>query len=276
MNESLEEARARVAGRARAATRKVSRLKRATGVEISGSAVDPRRDPKLVAKYNRRQLAAYERDLNSFVSRRTQYVPDAQGRPIKSKTWNEYKRSEAAYNAGVTERFGKVKDIPLPISGQTIGERMDAMTPEHRQAYNPAINAPYKPPTRKSKQIASEKALKKLTRQMKDRLDPRAEGRAARAARDQLKQMLDVINEPDLQAAVDKLTNGQFMTMWNYTQFATNISLNYDVKQRMMSGKEKPWYSEALKQAVRNSHALADWAGSLASDGGLRDDDGPA
>jgi len=261
--QDIESLRAQARARHKAATRKVSRLRTQKGVELTGTKIDPRRDPHLLKRYTTRQLKAYIAQLDSFVDRKTQFVGDARKRPLNPATWGEYAQLEKQYNAKVRAEFDRIAGLKLPHGDQTIGERMAMMTPTHRAAYDPAVNAPYSPPTRKPKNMASDRALRRLTADMRDRLSPSRQRRDTARDRDAFGKMAELINQPDLVKAVKGLSDAQFRVMWNYTGFATDISLSYEASKSMLTEKERPWHSEAMAIAVKDAHALIKWAKSL-------------
>jgi len=55
-------------------TARLNRLKARTGVDLRGSNEDPRRDLKVVAKYNKSQLLDYLAEMNAFMSRSVGYI----------------------------------------------------------------------------------------------------------------------------------------------------------------------------------------------------------
>lgn len=262
-SEELERLRVEARARHRAATRKVSRLKTGRGVNISGTRADPRRDPSRIKSYNSRQLKAYIRDLNQFTDRRVQFVADTRGRPMQASLWRQYKGLEQQYNRVVGERFSRVSDVFLPTSGMTLGERMEMTRPEHPQALSPAVNAPYRPPARQPTNIASERALRQLVRDMKERLKPGHFRKLTKDARQQYEQMTHLTRQSDLDKKVRALTDEQFNVLWNFTPFATAESLKYERAKDLLAGKDKPWQSDVIRNAQESANELVAWASQL-------------
>lgn len=260
--QSIEALRADVARKRRLATRKISRLKQQKGVYVSGTSADPRRDASGERRATSRELRAYSRQLSKFLDRKTQYVGDSSGRPVPAEKWKQYKSQEAAYNDKVHRYFESVADVKLP-NGETVREYMAKTTPDHRQAGNAAVNAPYDPTVRQPKNIASKESLDKLTESMKKRNSADYFAKQNQMSKAQFKQMVEVINEPALSDAVDSLTDKQFAVLWNYTGFATGVSIPYELMMKLLSDQEKPWHSEVSATSVRESYALAKWATTL-------------
>lgn len=260
----LAELRKLARARHRAATRKVSRLRTTHDVELSGTKYDPRRDLGKIKRYTAAQLRTYIGQLNEFTARKTQYVGDAQRRPIKGTMWEQYKALEAKYNERVNTDFANMyADVFLPMSGQTLGERMAATVPTHRQMGSPAVNSPYNPPARKPRNVGSEKALKRLMQNLRDRVKPEYRKRLVDEGRQQYGQMLDVIDQEDLRQAVNSLNDEQFFMLWNYTPFAGAISLNYEIAMKALSSKEQPFHSKQFEDQIGDARALVNWAKSV-------------
>ena len=262
-NPELESLRAQARSRHRAATRKISRLLNVHGAEISGTKVDPRRDLAAIKRYNSVQLKAYIRELNAFTSRTTQFVSDAQGRPVASSLWAQYKSLEAQYNARVNREFDTVKDVYMPRWGMTVGERMAATTPDHRQMGSPAVNAPYAPPTRRPSNVASERALKRLIRDLETRLKPNWRNNQISEGRKQFEQLSSIVGDDKLLKAVRGLTNEQFSLLWNFTPFATAASFVYEVAKAHLSGKQRAFHTDAMQQFSKDTHALVEWVSTV-------------
>ena len=114
--------RATAAAKRKAATRKIARLRRA-GVDLAGTEFDPRVAVDRFKKYNTKQLNASIAKMEAFISRTTQFVGDAKGRPIPRHEFNNYKRNiEKQYNAMIDRKRAKVQNLVLP-NGVTVGER---------------------------------------------------------------------------------------------------------------------------------------------------------
>jgi len=259
----LEAKRELAKSRHRAVGKKISRLKQTNEVKVGGTKYDPRRELKKLERYNARQLDAYVRELNSFMKRETQFVPDSQRRPMKGDQWKQYKELEKQYNNRATSEYSPLADIPLPHTGMTVGERMSMMTPDHPQAGNPSVNNPYKTVQRKPTNVAGAKKLNDLIKDLKKRLDSRFEAKELKRARDEFSQMMAKINMPDMEKAVNSLTPSDFKNLWYLTSFATDISIMYEVSMALISDKDKPWHSDVFDNAVADAMVQIQWAKNL-------------
>jgi hypothetical protein len=267
MADNVDDLRSEIARLRKAVTRKVSRLKQTHDVYLSGTQFDPRRAPRTESKYDSRQLRSYANDLAGFLDRGNQFVPDARNRPIPRDEWRTYKRLESQYNKRVDAYFEQMKDIRLPgfagQQGETLGQRMAKMTPDHRQMGNVNVNAPFQPPNREEGTVSDRSRLAKLTADMRNRLEPGYFGKLIEDSKEQFRQMADLIDEPDLKGLTEGITDEQWAALWNYTPFATGVSILYENQLKLLSDKEKPYNSDILRNSVAASVELAKWARTL-------------
>jgi len=243
----------------RNATKKISRIKTRHGAMVTGSEFDPRRATKLPAHYTQDQLIAYSARLADFLSRSHQFVPDAAKRPVPRAEFTEYKRQEAKYAASAGGVYERIKGVELP-SGETIAQRLAKMDVLHKQMHNPTVNTIFDPHTRQSGDITSRAAMRKLTKAMKRDASPTAIRRKVKQAREQFSAMMDVINMPELFEATKKLTNDQFVALWNHTAFAGAVALSYTAAMKMFTPKEESWGTEMLRQQMGDAMELITWA----------------
>lgn len=261
--DELDRLRREAFARHKAATDKVSRLNRQRGVRLSGTKQDPRRARSNINRYTAKQLKSYIGELNQFVSRSTQYVPDAHKRPVPGTLWQQYKALEKRYNAKVEKEFRNVADVHVPSQNMTVAERMAMMTPTHRHMADQAVNSPYDPPIRKPSNVASEKGLKRLIKDMQDRLKPSHANKLRSGAYGVLDEMSRTLNRSDIAAKAKELTPEQFDVLWNYTSFPDRLSLGYDQALKMLSGKDKPYTSQVLELAIDEAESMVEWAANL-------------
>ena len=221
---SIDDLRAEVRKRRAAVTAKENRIKRNTGVDLKGTREDPRRDPKVIKKYNSNQLRAYLKELNNFMLRENGYVPDSSGGFIRKRDWLNYKRNERNFNKIVRQHFEKIADIKDPYRNVTIREAEGLFVPESKRAAGEIRHRPLNEIDRKPKNIKSAEALKKLNDQIKKKSDPKFLDKAIKAGRKQAGQMLDNAGLSSLKDAVAKLSNQQFDVLWNYWGFAGRLA----------------------------------------------------
>lgn len=258
-NDDLDSLRADVERMRRSATRKISRLKTGKSVVISGTEFDPRRATKAHKSYTRKQLKSYQRELENFLSRKTQFVPDASRRPIPRNEWLDYKKVEAQHRDSVGKIFERMKNVELP-SGETVSERLAKMDVLHKQMHNPVTNPFYDPRDRSSSDVTSRESLRKLQKDLKKKSSPRNQSARVSEARSQLEKMLSVINSPEIASAVKSLSQGQFVALWNYTAFASAIAMSYDSAQKMLTPREESWGHEKIRQQSNDAMELISWA----------------
>jgi hypothetical protein len=189
-------------------------------------------------------------------------VPDASARPLPRSEFAAYKAAEARYRAAAGGVYEAIKDVELP-SGETVAGRIAAMTPLHKVMHNSAMNRVFDPVERGADQITSLKSLRKLIRSLEKGSTPREIRRKVKESRDQMSQMLDAINEPSLQREVNKLTHNQYVALWNYTTFASAVSLAYESAKKMLSPKEEAWAQGRLRDQMGDAMEMIEWASRL-------------
>ncbi len=257
-NNDLANLRADVARMRRSATRKISRLKTGKSVHISGTEFDPRRTTTAHKSYTRKQLESYQRELKSFLSRETQYVPDAKNRPIPRAEWREYKKVEAQHRDSVGKIFERMKNVQLP-SGETVNERLAKMDVLHKRMHNPVTNPFYDPRDRESGDVTDRDSLRKLRDDLQRKSSPDNQTARVTEAKSQLEKMLSVINSPEIIDAVKGLSQGQFVALWNYTAFASAIAMSYDSAKKMLTPREESWGHEKVRQQSNDALELISW-----------------
>ena len=259
----LQDLRGEVARLRKAATRKVSRVKKTSGAELSGSAFDPRRAPHREAKYTKSQLATYKRELQGFLARSNQFVGLAEGQAVPRGKWERYKSLESQHNARVNEGYQKVANIELP-SGEPIASRMARSTPDHRHMRSAQVNALYDPIQREPQQVNSLKGLDKLIAQYMDRVGNKnwrqekvATGRRVFDA------MADRIGNEELADKMAELTDEQFDVLWNYTDFPREMSLDYQHMKLLHEKRDVPYMRQASENAAAGYADRIKWAKGL-------------
>lgn len=259
MNE-LERLRDLVRKRRGAVTGKISRIRRNTGVDIAGRPEDPRRDTKVIAKYNSRQLNKYLGELNAFQSRSVGFVSGAGGVPIPKLRWNQYKKLEMQYNTIGIKHEAKISNIFLPTAGMTLRQR-NAMI--HPTAVGEVVNRPYSYIDRTSSQVPNIEALESLTKDMRRKTKAGFLPGEIGKARKQLRGMLKVTGNNELGNRASGLSDSQFDTLWNYTNFATLISLSYEMAKLRATGGKERWHDSVVEDASGDIGELLDWASVL-------------
>lgn len=259
MNE-LERLREIARSRRSAVTSKIARIRRNTGVDVTGKPDDPRRPVEVVKRYNSRQLNNYIAELNAFQSRSVGFVAGAGGVPIPKSKWAEYKRLERRYNAQGAQHEAAIADIFLPTAGMTLRQR-NAMI--HPTAVGEVVNRPYSQIERSPQQVPSTNALDTLIRDMYRRTEREFLPGEIKKSRKQLNDMLKTAGNGEFVKRANILTDSQFDTLWNYTNFATLVSLSYEMAKLRAADAKERWHDSVVEDAASDIGELFDWASQL-------------
>ena len=247
---------AQVKARHRAAGKKVSRLK-SSGVKVAGTKHDVRRPMERVERYNVPQLKAYLGQLNTFTSRATRFFPDAHGNPLPPAAVARYKKAEKALNAVRKRNLDKIGDIKAPGGGGvTIRERFKINTPSRPRAVSAAN--PFTFVTRETKQIANEKALAKLTKDLEKKLESDFMQANIKAGRASAEEMLLALRQPEMLKTIEDMSDFHFNVLWNGTSFAKDISTPYHIAQTLVGkgAKSDQWMDDILEDNIADSKQL--------------------
>lgn len=256
----IDRLRELVRKRRSAVTAKIARIRRNTGVDIAGKPDDPRRDTKVIKSYNTRQLNRYLGELNSFQSRSVGYVAGAGGVPIPRLKWQEYKRYEKQYNALGKIHEDKIADIFLPTSGMTLRQRKAMI---HPTAVGEVVNTPYAQIDREPSQVPNAKAMDALIKDMRAKLSKSFLPGEIKKARRQLNDMLKTAGNGEFAKQAAKLSDSQFDTLWNYTNFATLVSLSYEMAKLRAANAKERWHDSVVEDSASDIRELFDWASEL-------------
>jgi hypothetical protein len=261
--DELENLRNVVRKKRSAVTAKENRIKRNTGVDIRGTSEDPRRPINVVDKYNKRQLLTYLSDLTNFMSRSSGFIKSASGGLIPNAKWLEYKKVESEYNRIGALHFKQISDIFIPTAGMTINQRDNTLRPDSISAQGDIVVRPYSNIDRSPENIPDVKALERLTATLKKKTEKSYLSDQIKDAREQLSQMLTTIGNDDLKADAASLTDTQFDVLWNYTNFATNVSGIYYIMQKLNGNSNDKWYTSVVEDYASDIGELLTWAKEL-------------
>lgn len=226
---SISELRQAVKARERAATRKVARVER-KGVSVRGSEYDPRVSGLDIASMNTRQLNSYMRKLNTFVSRRTQFVAGYKGAPLPSALVKRYQTAERARNERASAHTNGLRDVYIAPSGMTVGQREDMITAANMSILRAGGNPQYRPydlVQRSMTGIPSADKLKKLTdiAERQTKKDFIRQG-LLKQRRNQV-AFLTKSGDEGQAKAIQKLTLKQFDILINQTNYRELNSFRY-------------------------------------------------
>ena len=229
--------RAQVLKSQRLAVSKMNRIQKSEGAQVRGSQFDPTRDPAKVARYNSKQLRAYNAELEAFRARNVQFVGGAAGKPIPRAMWNRYKGVQDTYNRVSGREFEQIARVKLP-GGQSIGDRELTFLPEARSAAGRASNRPRGAVTLQSWQIAGADAIPALEKRLRSRMSETHYRRTLKRQRWELGELLSKGGMADLSAEIPKMSDAQFNTLWNYTDFPEFMSTHYESVKNMNTADE--------------------------------------
>src|SRR5690606_37562875 len=127
----------------------------------------------------------------------------------------------------------------LPTAGMTLRERNSMI---HPTAVGEVVNRPYSQVDRVPSQIPSVKAMDKILKDMERKTTKKYLPGEIKKSRKQLRDMLKTAGNGNLVSRVNKLTDGQFDTLWNYTNFATVVSLSYEMAKLRAADAKERWH----------------------------------
>lgn len=266
MARNLKVLRAQVKARQQAAQRKIRRLTDQKGVQIAGTRYDPRKDAKVIDRLTGAQLDAQLARLNIFIDRKTQFVAGAHGVPMTKKQWDRTANAQARANAAKKKLKDKFKDVFVPESGSTIGQREATIDADRKLAGNPAVQKPWTPTNYQPRNVTSDKALKKLEKQLMKQTSMTYQQQAYKNARKQARQIMSVVKDVNLERKLKKLTPDQFMALWFGSPFATAFSIIYEIAQALLDKEERAFHEDQLADSRGEAHRLTDWASGLKFD----------
>jgi hypothetical protein len=277
-NEEIERLRQEVARRQRAAGQKISRLRK-RGVEISGTQFDVRRDPSKLKSYNRNQLRAQLTRVNNFVNRGNQFVAGDSGAPIPRNRWQEYKRQEAMFNAKGSAHFEKVADTFIPATGFKLTGNVDktkgltvrqreTMRADKPKAAGEVANRAYYALDRSPRNVTGADSVETLIQDLKNRNSKKYLPQKISNSRREFMEMLKTMGNHELMEQAARLQDDQFDVLWNYTSFATDIGLEYDLRQLQSAGREQAFHENILENDTGSAFAeILQWAEFLPTKG---------
>lgn len=247
----------------KAATSKASRLKR-QGIEVAGSIADPRRDLSVVKKYNKAQLNAYIRKLDSFNSRNTKFVQGHNGAALPAHRLAVYQREQERYNRRASRHYDSVKDTFLPQRGMSVEERDTYLRPKGRvKAQGDSVTRPYDPISRTPEMFRSAAGLEVAIADMRKRNSKSYLPSKLREQKYQAYQMVDRLGNEEMKRILGELTDEQFDTMWNYSSIANEMSMNYEILEMQARGKKERSHAKVYDDGNSEILEILSWAKRL-------------
>lgn len=264
----INELRAEVARRQKAAQAKIGRLRR-KGVQLEGSEFDVRRDPTRVARYNRSQLNSYLGQLNEFTQRRVQFVPGAEGVPIRAHVFRHAQRTAREFNEFVSRHESGVNDIFIPKQGMTSAEfRRDVEGSRKRGKGGRA--RPLTAEIRNSFEFVSEDKIKAWRDSMERKMRPNYLEGTLQKQKYQMLQIVDMYGQEDMSDIARSLTDEQINVLWNYTDAPRDAYTGYHMMQLMAAGKADETFANIQEDASSDLREWLQWAQTLPARGGRK------
>jgi hypothetical protein len=224
--------------------------------------LDPRRN-QYTPDMSRQEKEGFLSSMRQFTSKSVNYYRDAHGNPITADQWKSYKEIEKRANAFVSADIKKYGKIQMPIGDLTVAERQQLLRPTPgRMIANPSGSGMFLT-NRKPSEVVST-SLDSLKESLLARLEDDYKARKSFEGRSQFEQMMAVIGDEDLIQEARALNDEQFWVIWNYTDFATKVSLDYSI---MMEGMKTGLNKDAalgISQSSRSqAHRYVKWASKI-------------
>lgn len=245
-----------VVARQRAAGKKVSRLK-SQGVDAKQQGIDPRKPLPLVRRYTAKQLQAHLDRLNTFTSRKTQFMADTHGRLLPPEDVARYKTAERKINAARKKAVDLIGDIKAPgAGGLTIAERQKAIGSDRPSARTP-VN-PFAFEKRTPNSFTSAEALRKITADLEKKLQGDFLGKNLASDRQAAYDMLDILRDTKMKTKIEKMDDFHFNILWNFTKFPRHVSSPYNIAKQLLESKREPWHEKVFEENLASAGSLVD------------------
>ena len=229
VKKNVQQLRAEVMRKQRNAQSKMSRIARERGVHVRGTEYDVVRDSARVRRYNAAQLRAYERQLDEFNRRQTQFHAGASGTIITGRTMNRLKIAERDFNRRAQQQFEKIADIRLPGSNMTIRQRQ-AMLNDVPEFFDNRVGAePFAQRRFNARNINGEAAAEKLIASMKRASRADYLGSRMDRVRSGVESWIENMGMPDsFKNEVMQLSDEQLHVWYFYTDADAQMGMRYD------------------------------------------------
>lgn len=249
---------------------RISREKARSGLNVSGTEMDPRRAPAKIRSMRSRDVDAHIRRMQTFITTPTPSYRAANGQAIPAPAWQAYKREESLQRRRANAELKRIGQLRTPGVKDASGRRQKGMTINDREANiagqrmnsGAATNRPLIALKRKATAISSPEKLAQLTAAMQNRNSPEFKAERLKASREQLMEMLKTTGNPKHARMAEKLTDEQLNVLWNYTNFADTLSRDYENAVELAK-TDKP--KERMRESARatddkNISELLGWA----------------
>jgi hypothetical protein len=184
---------------------------------------------------------------------------------IRGDKWKAYKARERRFNE-IAERHDRaIGGLKIPGTGLTIDQRNAAMKPTIPNPFKEAANKPFSKRNRAAKNIKDDRSLDALLKQMDGRLGPNYFAKQVKMGRDQARKMFEMMNDHEIIARMNKLSDVQFDVFWNEAGVADKVGNMYHFFKLAAAGSSN---DARIHQQYEDDHRpdieeLLDWAGEL-------------
>jgi hypothetical protein len=269
---SLDDLRRELSRLEQRATAKISRNRR-KGIELAGTQFDPRIGPDQKGKrYTRAKLERAVNELRAFNSRGTQFVPLSGGEIAPSSMAQEFVSNQRKYNNIVNREFNRVKGFRLPNAGDDLSkptgmsiEERDASLFEGqdkraKRAAGEATRRLYEPMNVKLSNVQGVQGLEALNKMMRKRLSRDYKPAEIARQRGEFEAMMKRTGGEKAIEMGRRLTDHQFDILWNYGNFATDTSRDYQRITKLATGGASAEYDRVHEDAMEDIMDSLQWA----------------
>lgn len=258
---NINELRAEVAKKRRAAGSKISRVKRNTGAKIAGTEYDPRKVAGAEKSMSSRQLRSYLSQLNKFNDRGTQFVGLARGVPAPRNLFNAYKAGEHREKQLGQQHQNSIGGLKVDRDN-TVNDLLNMRPQNTRSKVEKAVYGPYSSITREASEIASVNALNKLIEQQRKKFNTRYFSRKLTESKANLMKALVAIGNHEWLEQVARLSNYQFDALWFGNPAAIEaVFLRYEtLTDNAVDSPKERWQDKVIENESAEFGQFLNWA----------------
>jgi hypothetical protein len=183
-----------------------------------------------------------------FTSRKTQFVPDAHGKPIRADVYRAQTALAKKRQNQAQEFFKQIENFIPPSSDIPIRQMTASQESDHPELYNPSANPTRKLGPKESKNFTSEKAVKKYT----DSLKQQTKRGYLKTIRKQGMPVIDAAlgkseTGRQLLKRIRSLTDEQFGVMWTVRSYIDAVSQFYELEKALGGDTDLPFSEDAMR-----------------------------
>lgn len=198
-------------------------------------------------------------ELRRFNSVKTDFYKDAAGLPITKAQWKEYKEVESRANAFVQADIDKYSELSMPMGDLNLGQHNKRLRGEPGiLPANPSGSGMFVH-ERKAEEV-NVASLATLMNSLERKLDKNYKRDKGVEGRDQFEKMIGATGDRNLIQVGRELTDEQWWVLWNYTDFARQVSLEYVI---MRDGMVKPSDNNIVHTTSEMIKRHVEWASKI-------------